>query len=290
MLKAIFKEIRVYQWVKNILVFVPLLLSHTYTNQVLVIEAIIAFIAFSLCASSVYIINDLCDIESDRQHPAKKFRPIAAGLISSGFAKFLAVALFSTALATALLLNQNFLFAFMIYFILTLAYSFGLKAIAIVDVLILGGLYTLRVIAGVVVINAEMSYWLIVFSLFVFFSLALLKRFTELKNIKARDEDSVGRRDYAVADSGLLLIMGIISSYIAILVIALYIHDPVIITKYSSPMWLWLIIPAMLYWLSRIWLIANRGHLNEDPVLFALHDVASYVVVLACFVSVFLAV
>lgn len=290
MLLAILKEIRVYQWVKNILVFIPLLLSHNYYDQILVIESFIAFIAFSLCASSVYIINDLCDIESDRQHPTKKFRPIAAGIISAGFAKALAFLLFATALATAVTLNQNFLIVFLGYFGLTLAYSFGLKEIAVVDVLILGGLYTMRVIAGVVVINVEISYWLIVFSLFIFFSLALLKRFTELKNVKARAEDSIRRRGYVVNDSGLVLTMGIISSYIAILVIALYIHDPAISTKYSTPIWLWLIIPVMLYWLSRIWLIANRGRLSEDPVLFALRDPASYVVVFACFVSVYLAI
>lgn len=290
MLSVIIKEIRVYQWVKNVLIFVPLLLSHSYTNQILVIDAFIAFIAFSLCASSVYIINDLCDVESDKQHPVKKFRPIAAGLISVEFAKVLAAFLFIVALVIVLLLNRNFLIVFITYFSLTLAYSFGLKAIAIIDVLILGGLYTLRVIAGVVVIDVEMSYWLIVFSLFVFFSLALLKRFTELKNVESRNEKSVSRRDYVVGDSGLLLIMGIISSYIAVLVIALYIHDPTITNKYSSPMWLWLVIPAMLYWLSRIWLIANRGYLDEDPILFALRDRVSYVVVVACIISVFLAI
>ena len=290
MLLAILKEIRIHQWVKNLLIFAPLFLSHTYGAPDLVIDTVIAFVAFSLCASSVYVINDLCDIESDKQHPIKKFRPIAAGIISKPLAMVLASALFLTALATASILNQDFLFVFIGYFALTLAYSFGLKSIAIVDVLILGGLYTLRVIAGVAVINVEISFWLIVFSLFVFFSLALLKRFTELKNLQSRDEQSVGRRDYVVSDINLLFTMGVISSYIAVLVVALYIHDPVITTKYSNPVLLWLVIPAMLYWLSRIWLIANRGELNEDPVLFALRDRVSYFVVAVFFLSVILAI
>lgn len=290
MLKVVLKELRIYQWVKNLLIFVPLLLSHNFSDYVLVIESFIAFIAFSLCASSVYVINDLCDIESDRKHPVKKFRPIAAGLISVSRAKIIAVTLFSIALAIALSLNQEFLMVFCSYFILTLAYSFGLKTFALIDVLILGGLYALRVIAGVVVINVDISYWLIVFSLFVFMSLAMIKRFTELKNMQLRNESVMTHRGYEVGDAGLLLIMGIVSSYIAILVVALYIHDPLVVTKYTTPMWLWLVIPAMLYWLSRIWLFANRGNLIEDPVLFVLKDRASYIVVFVCLASILLAI
>lgn len=287
---AILKEIRIYQWVKNLLIFVPLLLSHTFSDYALVVESLIAFMAFSLCASSVYVINDLCDVESDRIHPVKKFRPIAAGLIPVSTARIIAVILFSMALAIALSLNQEFLMVFCSYFILTLAYSFGLKAFALIDVLILGSLYALRVIAGVVVISVDISYWLVVFSLFAFMSLAMIKRFTELKNMQSRKEYTMTHRGYEVADDGLLLIMGIVSSYIAILVVALYIHDPLVITKYTTPMWLWLVIPAMLYWLSRIWLLANRGDLIEDPVLFALKDKVSYIVMLVCLVSVLLAI
>ena len=290
MLLAIIREIRVYQWVKNLLIFVPLLLSHSYSNLELIIQSTIAFFAFCLCASSVYVINDLCDIEADRDHPTKKNRPIAAGLISRFSAKILAVVLFTTALLIAYYLNKDFLFIFLSYFTLTLAYSFGLKALAIIDVLILGGLYTLRVIAGVVVINVEISFWLIVFSLFVFFSLALLKRYIELKNLLGRNKKTAGGRGYAVDDLNLLLIMGVISSFIATLVVALYIHDPAVATIYSNPIWLWMVLPAMLFWLSRIWLMANRGELNEDPVLFALSDGVSYLVVVVCMTSVVLAV
>lgn len=287
---AVLKEIRVYQWVKNLLIFVPLLLSHTFSNYSLVLESIIAFVAFSLCASSVYIINDICDIESDRNHPVKKFRPIAAGLIPISIAKIIAALLFSVSLFIALRLNYEFLFVFCSYFILTLAYSFGLKAFALIDVLILGSLYTLRVIAGVVVISVDISYWLIVFSLFVFMSLAMIKRFTELKNMQSRNESVMTHRGYEVGDAGLILIMGIVSSYIAILVVALYIHDPLVVTKYTTPMWLWLVIPAMMFWLSRMWLLANRGDLIEDPVLFAIKDRVSYIVVVVCLESVILAI
>jgi len=157
MYTAVLKEIRIYQWVKNFLIFAPLLLSHTFSNYTLVLQSIIAFVAFSLCASSVFVINDLCDVESDRNHPVKKFRPIAAGLIPVSMARTMAVILFSMALAIALSLNQEFLFVFCSYFILTLAYSFGLKAVALIDVLILGSLYTLRVIAGVVVAGAHLN-------------------------------------------------------------------------------------------------------------------------------------
>ena len=290
MYTAVLKEIRIYQWVKNLLIFVPLLLSHTFSNYTLVLQSIVAFVAFSLCASSVYVINDLCDIESDRKHPVKKFRPIAAGLIPVSLAITIAIILFSMALVIAISLNQEFLLVFCSYFILTLAYSFGLKAFALIDVLILGGLYSLRVIAGVVVISVDISYWLIVFSLFVFMSLALIKRFIELKNMQSRNESVMTHRGYEVGDAGLILIMGVVSSYIAILVVALYIHDPLVVTKYTSPMWLWLVVPAMLYWLSRMWLLANRGDLIEDPVLFALKDRVSYIVVLICLVSVLLAI
>lgn len=290
MFTVVLKEIRVYQWVKNLLIFAPLLLSHNFLNYALVVESIVAFIVFSLCASSVYVINDLCDVESDRKHPVKKFRPIAAGSLSVLTARIVAVFLFSSALAVALSLNKEFLIVFCSYFLLTLAYSFGLKTFALIDVLILGSLYTLRVIAGVVVISVDISYWLIIFSLFAFMSLAMIKRFTELKNMQSRNESVMTHRGYEVGDTGLILIMGIVSSYIAILVVALYIHDPLVITKYSSPMWLWLVIPAMLYWLSRMWLFANRGDLIEDPVLFALKDRASYIVVFVCLVSILLAI
>ena len=290
MISAIIKEMRIYQWVKNILIFVPLLLSHTYAQFDMISVSVIAFIAFSLCASSVYIINDLCDLESDKKHPVKKFRPIAAGTLSVSVAKVMAFILFVVALAVAVLINQEFVLVFITYFILTLAYSFGLKALPIIDVLILGGLYTLRIIAGIYAIQVEISFWLLVFSLFIFISLAMLKRFIELKNMEERDEDKMSRRGYEVDDADLISKMGIVSSYIAILVIALYIHDPLVTVKYSSPAWLWLVIPAMLYWLSRVWLIANRGQLHEDPVLFALRDKASYVVVLVCLVSVIVAV
>lgn len=287
---AVLKEIRIYQWVKNLLIFVPLLLSHTFSNYSLVLESVIAFVAFSLCASSVYIINDICDIESDRSHPVKKFRPIAAGLIPISIAKIIAALLFLVSLYIASRLNHDFLFVFCSYFILTLAYSFGLKAFALIDVLILGSLYTLRVIAGVVVISVDISYWLIVFSLFVFMSLAMIKRFTELKNMQSRNEKVMTHRGYEVGDAGLILIMGIVSSYIAILVVALYIHDPLVVTKYTTPMWLWLVIPAMMFWLSRMWLLANRGDLIEDPVLFAIKDRVSYFVVVVCLESVILAI
>ncbi len=290
MIIAIIKEMRVYQWVKNTLIFVPLLLSHTYTDLDVVSVSLIAFIAFSLCASSVYIINDLCDVESDRKHPIKKFRPIAAGMLSPFVAKITALLLFVIALAVALQVNQEFVLVFLAYFILTFAYSFGLKELAIIDVLILGGLYTLRIIAGIYAIDVDMSFWLLVFSLFIFISLAMLKRFIELKNMEERNEEKMTRRGYEVGDADLISKMGIVSSYIAILVIALYIHDPLVTVKYSTPIWLWLVIPAMLYWLSRIWLIANRGQLHEDPVLFALRDKASYVVVIVCLISVLVAI
>jgi len=290
MILAIIKEMRMYQWVKNTLIFVPLLLSHTYANFEVLSISFIAFIAFSLCASSVYIINDLCDIESDRKHPTKKFRPIAAGILSLTLAKISAAFLFCIALVIALFINQEFVFVFLAYFILTLAYSFGLKELVIIDVLILGGLYTLRIIAGIYAIHVEMSFWLLVFSLFIFISLAMLKRFVELKNLENRKEDKISRRGYVVGDADLICKMGIVSGYIAILVIALYIHDPLVTIKYSSPIWLWMVIPAMLYWLSRVWLLANRGQLNEDPVLFALRDKASYIVVIVCLVSVVVAI
>jgi len=288
-ISVLIKEIRVYQWVKNILIFSPLLLSHTFTDTERLIDSFIAFIAFCLCASSVYIINDLCDIEADRKHPIKKNRPIAAGLMSIDFAKVIALLLIVVSAVIAYLQSREFFFVLLGYFSLTLAYSFSLKTFAIVDVLILGGLYTLRIVAGVIVINVEISYWLVVFSLFIFISLAILKRYTELMNMKSRNETDASHRGYEIADADLLSKMGIVSSYIAILVVALYIHDPLVITKYTQPLWLWAVIPAMFYWLSRVWLLASRGEMQEDPVLFALRDKTSYFLIVICLFSILLA-
>ncbi len=287
---ALIKEIRVYQWVKNSLIFTPLLLSHTFSDSARFMDSVIAFFAFNLCASAVYVINDLCDIESDRKHPEKKFRPVAANIISVNFARIITLILVITSFAIAFTLNREFVLVLLGYFLLTLFYSFGLKKVAIVDVIILGGLYTLRIIAGVVVIRVEISYWLIIFSLFIFISLAILKRYIELFNMKARNEMDMSHRGYKVEDITILSRMGITASNIAILVVALYIHDPLVITKYTSPIWLWFIIPALFYWLSRIWLLANRGELHEDPILFALHDMESYVVAFICILSVVLAI
>jgi 4-hydroxybenzoate polyprenyltransferase/phosphoserine phosphatase len=277
-LKTTIKEMRVYQWVKNLLIFLPVILAHEY-SYILYIQSLIAFISFSFSASAIYIVNDLFDLESDRCHPTKSKRPIANGdmKIIDSFKIILFLILTSLIIAIGFL-PPNFVFILLAYLILTGFYSFKLKKIYILDIITLASLYTLRIGAGSAATNVYISEWLAAFSLFFFVSLAAVKRFTELKNLSQTVEKKIKGRGYQIDDTQLIQTFGVSSGLISVLVLVLYINSPKIIQLYSIPYLLYLIIPLFLYWILRVWFLAHRGELNEDPILFAVTDKTSYII------------
>ena len=277
------KALRFHQWLKNLLIFVPLLLAHKFTDWPLLLQAAYAFISFGLCASAIYLLNDLLDLEADRAHSRKKYRPLAAGQLPLLWGFIMIPILLLGSVLVGFHLPINFLVALGIYFLTTVAYSFYLKQVVLVDVLVLAGLYTLRIIAGAAAVSVVASQWLLAFSLFLFLSLALLKRFSELQTLRLQDEDKALGRGYVSGDLEQIASFGAASGYIAVLVLALYVNSREVLILYSNPAMLWLLCPLFLYWISHLWLLAHRGLIFEDPILFAVKDKASFVV--AIFIS-----
>lgn len=275
---AYLKLFRFHQWVKNILLFVPLVTAHKLSETGSIISLVEAFLAFSFCASAVYIINDLTDIEADKQHPTKCNRPFASGAVPIIHGVIIGALLLLASSVIAMQLPVEFFFALIAYFIITLSYSLKLKSIALVDVLLLAGLYTMRIIAGAYVINVELSFWLLTFSIFIFFSLALVKRYSELVLMQSLDQDKILGRGYQADDLSLLRTMGIGSGFMSVLVLALYIDSPNIKMLYTHPDYIWLLCPLFLYWISRVWLKTHRGQMRDDPVIFALRDPISLLI------------
>lgn len=266
------RALRLHQWLKNLLVFLPLLTAHLLFDTDSVLHTALAFVSFGLCASGVYLLNDLLDLEADRQHPRKRLRPFAAGALP--LVSGLAVAPLLTIAAFALALAISPLFALVLaaYYVLTLAYSFALKRIAMLDTVVLAGLYTIRILAGTAALHIGVSFWLLAFSMFLFLSLAMIKRYTELHTLLRAGEQRSSGRGYAVEDLPLVQSLGGASGYLAVLVLALYINSTASEALYRHPALLWLLCPVLLYWISRAWLIAHRGDMHDDPVVFALTD------------------
>ena len=285
---AFIKAMRPYQWVKNLLIFIPLLAAHRYGESASVLQALLAFVVFGLTASSVYLINDLVDVGDDRHHARKRLRPFAAGnlpLVHGWVAwpLFLAVAFTLACLG----LPPQFTAALSSYFVLTVAYSLRLKQVPVVDVLTLAGLYTLRIIAGAAAVGVTLSFWLLSFSMFLFLSLAFIKRYSELRAARTTGQSTALRgRGYQPQDLELVSSLGGTAGYVAVLVLALYIQDSHTASLYATPTFIWLACPLLLFWISRAWLIAHRGHMHDDPIVFALKDRVSWVVA-ALFVVVF---
>jgi 4-hydroxybenzoate polyprenyltransferase len=271
--------IRVHQWLKNFLIFVPLLAAHRFTSIQSISIAAVAFIAFSFCASSFYVLNDLLDLESDRQHFRKRNRPIAAGKVTAKQALIVGFLLLVTAAWLAFRVSALFSLTLGIYVVTTLAYSLRLKRQVIVDVMLLAALYTLRLLAGAVATTVAPSFWLLAFSMFLFLSLAIVKRYSEMLITLSQDKHSAAGRGYSVEDMPVLLSLGVSAGMAAIVVLALYINDPSTNKLYPSTIWLWPIPPLMLYWVSRIWMKAHRGEMHDDPVIFAARDWQSLVTV-----------
>lgn len=286
--QSLLRNMRPHQWAKNFLLFVPIILA---SSQPLTswLNVLLAFFAFSLTASSIYIINDLFDLEADRKHHKKRNRPFASGVLPIPVGIVIVPLLLLVAGLLAWQINNMFSLLLILYVILTTAYSINLKLHALVDVFTLAILYTLRIIAGVFAANIEVSHWLLAFSVFFFLSFAFAKRYSELHNLAEAGDLSAGTRGYIVSDLPIISLFGVTSSYLSIMVMILYIHDLQASRLYSEPMWLWGISMILLFWVSRVWLLAYRGHMDEDPVLFALRDKVSYIVAIITTASLWLA-
>ena len=273
-----FKALRVHQWLKNLLLFVPLLAAHQFGNFQSLATLTLAFISFSLCASSVYIINDLLDLESDRRHPRKKNRPFASAKLPISLGLVVALALIGSSVTLGAVVGEEFLVILLLYLSLTVAYSMALKRLVLIDCLTLATLYTLRIIAGAVAVSVSLSFWLLAFSVFMFFSLALVKRYAELKVQILEAKSFAHGRGYVVSDAPLLQTLGVTSGYISALVLALYVQSEDIVSLYAQPLAIWLVLPILLFWVSWVWLKAERGEMHDDPIVFAASDKASLVV------------
>jgi 4-hydroxybenzoate polyprenyltransferase/phosphoserine phosphatase len=274
------KALRPHQWAKNVLIFLPLVLSHQLFDLNIFSLALLAFIAFSLVASSGYILNDFLDLAADRAHPSKRHRPFAAGLIPIryGFPLFAALICFSF-LVSLLMLPLAFTCMLALYLLITITYSFYLKQKLIVDVLVLAGLYTHRILAGSLAVAVPTSSWLLAFSMFIFMSLAFLKRYVELLHMTG--DKRLKNRNYEIDDIEMIASMGPTSGYIGVLVFSLYVSSEKVSLLYSSPFILWLICPILLYWITRVWFLAHRRQMLDDPVQFALTDRITWLII-AC--------
>jgi 4-hydroxybenzoate polyprenyltransferase len=268
------KALRPGHWVKNLLVLVPLLAAHGFEEFALLGRALLAFVAFGCFASSGYLMNDLLDLSEDRRHPRKRYRPVASGDVPLFYALWMIPALIGFGCLTGALVSPILVAAASVYFGLSVTYSLYLRKIALLDVVVLAGLYTLRIIAGSVAVAIWPSPWLLAFSIFLFFSLALVKRYSEL------GANHVKARGYEFGDQELLASMGIASGYVAILVLALYINTATAHILYRRYEALWLLCPLLLYWISHMWLSAHRGRMPDDPVVFTMSDRTSRVLIL----------
>lgn len=271
--KVWLKAIRIHQWAKNALVFVPIIVAHELSvNNFL--QVTLAFFSLGLCASATYLLNDMFDLEADRQHRVKSNRPLAAGLISIPAGVLAGTLLMVSGLLVALTINVYFVASLLIYLLLTVLYSFRLKKLQTIDVIVLACLFTIRVIAGGMAIGVQPSFWLLCFSMFIFLSLALVKRVAELIRVEQFSSDAkvLKGRGYYSADIVILQSLGGASGFLAVFVFALYINSPEVASMYHLPELLWLMCPVLGYWVMRIWMLTARNQMNEDPISFAVTD------------------
>jgi 4-hydroxybenzoate polyprenyltransferase len=275
---ALLQVLRPHQWVKNLLLFVPVILDHRLLDGPVMAKAFTAFAAFCCAASSAYVLNDILDLEADRRHPTKRHRPFTSGALSPKVGMVLVPGLIALAYGLSWpTLSDSFLQLLTVYIVLTALYSLYLKRVAVVDVLLLAGLYTLRVLAGIAASHVRFSAWLLAFSMFLFLSLAFLKRYTEVSALAPGEGEQVRRRGYLRGDREWLGSMGGASGYLSVLVLALYINSEQVVALYRSPLYLWLACPLLLFWTSRMWLLAHRGRIHDDPIVATVLDPMSYV-------------
>jgi 4-hydroxybenzoate polyprenyltransferase/phosphoserine phosphatase len=272
------RAMRPHQWAKNLIVFLPVIASHELRTWPVVAHALTIFICFCLMASGTYLLNDLLDLDSDRRHATKKHRPFAAGqldLLQGGIA---CAAMITASLLLALTVPWAALAVLVCYAAMTLAYSFRFKQRVLLDVFLLAALYTIRLIAGHAATGIRYSHWLLGFSMFLFLSLALVKRAAELKNSRRGKSSQIAGRGYRITDLRMIENLGVMSGGLAVIVLAMYISSPDVLLLYQHPLLLHLLCPLVLYWIARVWMITHRGNMHGDPVVFALRDRVSYYV------------
>jgi 4-hydroxybenzoate polyprenyltransferase len=273
------KAMRCQQWLKNLLIFAPMVLAHKFTDTETLLQAATAFFAFSLAASSIYVLNDLFDLGADQHHPRKCRRPFASGDLSIAVGALLIPLLAILSVILGMLLPPAFLSVLLAYYAITTLYSWRIKQLAVVDVLTLAILYSMRIVAGSVATATAASSWFIVFAIFLFLSLALVKRLSELIELKGSGDDHALReRGYRVDDLPLLMAFGTASGYIAVFVFTMYLNSDTVKVLYSRPEWLWVFCPLLLYWITRIWMLAWRGSMQDDPLAFAARDWQTYII------------
>ena len=278
-LHAWFRLLRPHQWVKNLLLLLPAGAVHIGWQPESWLQLIVGIAAFSTLASATYIINDFVDRFADRQHPVKRHRPLAAAEVSLSGAWFGVFGLGLSTLGLSWFLPPRFGITLVVYLVLTLAYTFLFKKQIILDVIVLSTLYTIRVVAGAAILEIPLSRWFLAFSIFLFFSLALVKRVIELQTHQADSPTPLSGRGYVPADQQVLTVLGIAAAVASSLVYCLYITSADVVILYSRPDYLWIGLPLLLYWKARIWLLALRHAVHEDPILFALRDRVSYAVI-----------
>ncbi len=290
-LRMFIKAMRCHQWLKNILIFSPMLLAHRFNEPSCVIDTIQAFFAFSFAASSIYVLNDLFDLSADQHHPRKCNRPFASGDLPIAVGSLLMPLLVITSIIFCLFLPLPFFFTMLAYFAITTLYSWRLKQLAIADVLTLAILYSMRIMAGSVATATAASGWFIEFAIFLFLSLALLKRMSELREMEGGSELKQKQRErgYKTDDLPLLLAFGTASGYIAVFVFTMYLGSEKVALLYRHPDWLWIFCPLLLYWITRIWHLGWRGRMTDDPLAFAAKDPQTYLVGLIGIATILLA-
>lgn len=290
-LKDYLKAMRLHQWVKNILIFLPIILSHQVFDIGKIGAAVAAFAGFSLCASATYIINDILDIRADRRHPRKQRRPFAAGRIGIPQGLMVSALLLAASFAVAFLFTSPLVaLLFAGYIAFTLTYSFYLKEKLLVDAMALGILYGYRILIGGAATDVVVSDWLIAFSVFFFLGLALVKRYTEISQKTAGPDGKISGRGYYVGDREIVGVLGVVASYTSVLILSLYITSPDVAILYHEPRILWVICLVMIYWLGRVWTLAHRGQMPDDPIVFALRDKVSLLCGLVCAGVILLAI
>lgn len=276
---ALLALLRPHQWVKNLILFLPLIASHQIARSGPVLQATQAFVAFCLCASAIYILNDLLDLDADRQHPSKRHRPFAAGDLPMSIGLSLIVPMWMAGLFIGLLLSVKFALVLGLYIVLASAYGWRLKRVALLDVFLLASLYAVRLIAGHEATGVPYSPWLLAFCMSLFVCLALLKRFEELIGLKDRNKSKARGRGYRTEHLKPVAVLGFVAGVIAVVVLAMYVQSEQVLVLYHRPKLLLIACPLLLLWLGRVWLSAYNGRMHSDPVVFALRDPLSYALV-----------
>ena len=269
------KLLRIHQWAKNLLLFLPMLLSDTRVQESAIIASILAFLSFGLGASGLYVFNDVIDLPFDRAHLFKRHRPLARGIVSVTTAWVVSLILVSLAVGLGLLLPRSYLFCLFAYFAISITYTLGLKRQYLLDVVILSTLYALRIQAGSMATGIVVSRWVLSFSLLFFLSLALLKRYTELVESSSDSSCPLPGRPYGRVDLPWLRAIGPLSGCLAVVMIGGYLGDPRLIARYSHPQWLWTLGPLAVFWIIWVWRKATRGEMHHDPLVFLLRDPVS---------------